>query len=296
MHGIFHACADRLTSLLQKLPAALRPACAIEPNLLLPEKAMESLETENRNTASTGGAPAAKANQRDRDVEQMVDKAVATLEEDIVLGYLHPRERLIEDDLRDRFGLKRHVVRQVLIELERMGLVERKKNVGALVKSHNENEVRHLYEVREILETSAADRIALPMPPAQLEEIVAIQQGHDDAVARADLRAVFRANVAFHKALFASTENDELSTVIEDFAQRTNAIRSSSTVIPEHLENARKEHWEMIAALRSGDRASLVDLCRRHLVPARDNYIERYRMLYRDGDDGSSSQPAPKTP
>jgi DNA-binding GntR family transcriptional regulator len=232
-----------------------------------------------------GTATSARTGPRDRDVEQMVNKAVATLEEDIVLGYLHPRERLIEDDLRDRFGLKRHVVRQVLIELERMGLVERKKNVGALVKSHNEDEVRHLYEVREILETSAASRIDLPIREELLNEITTIQRGHDEAVARADLRAVFRANVAFHKALFAATENDELAAVIEDFAQRTNAIRSSSTVIPEHLENARKEHWEMIAALRSGDRAALVDLCRRHLIPARDNYIERYRMLYHENDN-----------
>lgn len=235
-------------------------------------------------------APAAKAGARDRDVDRMVDEAVATLEEDIVLGYLHPRERLIEDDLRDRFGLKRHVVRQVLIELERMGLVERKKNIGALVKSHTETEVRHLYDVREILETSAVDRIALPMAPEQLDEIVAIQRTHDDAVARSDLRAVFRSNVAFHRALFAATENDELSAAIEDFAQRTNAIRSSSTAIPEHIENARQEHWAMIAALRSGDRECLIDLCRRHLIPARDNYIERYRMLYRDGEAGTNTR------
>lgn len=259
---------------------------------------MESTRVVKRKPAPAKSDEAAttKASPRDRDVDRMVDEAVATLEEDIVLGYLHPRERLIEDDLRDRFNLKRHVVRQVLAELERMGLVERKKNIGALVKSHTEIEVRHLYDVREILETSAAGLIALPMAPERLDAIVAIQREHDSAVARADLRAVFRANVAFHKKLFEATENIELSAVIEDFAQRTNAIRSSSMVISEHLETARKEHWEMIAALRSGDRTSLVDLCRRHLIPSRDNYIERYRMLYRDGEAGTTHHTDNRTP
>jgi len=46
-----------------------------------------------------------------------LEEAVRILEEEIVLGFLHPRERLVEDDLLERFGLKRHVVRQVLVEL-----------------------------------------------------------------------------------------------------------------------------------------------------------------------------------
>ncbi|MCQ6258296.1 GntR family transcriptional regulator [Pseudomonas sp. Q11] len=251
---------------------------------------MESLEY---NTApSAEGRSSGKTALRNRDVDEIVLRAVATLEEDIVLGYLHPRERLIEDDLRERFDLKRHVVRQVLTELERKGLVERKKNFGAVVKFHTVAEVMNLYEVRDILESSAAQRIPLPLAPERLDTLVAIQRAHDGAVARTDLRAVFRANMAFHKALFAATENLELADVIEDFAQRTNAIRSSSTVIPEHLEQSRKEHWEIIEALRSGDRDALVALCRHHLTPARDHYIERYRMLYRDKGTADATRAA----
>src|SRR5690242_12134860 len=56
------------------------------------------------------------------------------LEEDIVLGWLQPRERLIEEDLATRFEVKRHVVREAIAELERMGLVERVQNKGAAVR------------------------------------------------------------------------------------------------------------------------------------------------------------------
>src|ERR1043165_9801722 len=53
---------------------------------------------------------------------------VQRLEEEIALGLLSPRERLVEDDLLARFNVKRHVVRQALAELELMGMVIRRPN------------------------------------------------------------------------------------------------------------------------------------------------------------------------
>lgn len=212
---------------------------------------------------------------RDRDVEPLVRQVVEALEEDIVFGYLHPRERLVEDDLRERFGLKRHVVRQVLGELEQMGLIERKKNIGALVKSYTVKEVIDLYTTREILETNCARQIPFPVPEDKLAELTAVQRQHDKAVTESDLRSAFRANIAFHKCLFALSENATLTEMIELAAQRAHTIRSLSMVYPHFLEKARKDHWAMIDALRAGDRERLVELCRDHLIPSRDAYIEQ---------------------
>ena len=57
-----------------------------------------------------------------------------------MLGRLHPRERLIEDELMRRFGVKRHVVRRGLADLERMGVVERVPNRGAMVRAYRADE------------------------------------------------------------------------------------------------------------------------------------------------------------
>ena len=224
---------------------------------------------------SAGARVASRA--RDRDLEDLIQQAVQELEEDIVLGYLHPRERLVEDDLRARFNLKRHVVRQILQELEQMGLVERKKNIGAQVKSYTVKEVIDLHIVREILETNCARHIALPVSPVKLEELAAIQREHDAAVAESNLRTAFRANLAFHKAFFALSDNAPFTELIEIAAQRAHSIRSLSMIFPLHLEKARLDHWNMIDALREGDQDRLVALCSDHLVPSRDAYIEQHR-------------------
>ncbi len=216
---------------------------------------------------------------QDTDTASQVRRVVETLEEDIAFGYMHPRERLIEDELLERFGLKRHVVRQVLAELEQIGLVERKKNFGALVKSYSVKEVVDLYIVRDILETNCARQIKLPVPAEKMEQLELIQKKHDAAVMESNLQVAFRMNLAFHKALFSLSDNPVLTELIELTAQRTHIVRSLTIVVPQILEQSRQDHRQMINALLTGDQDRLVELCRAHLLPSRDAYIAQHRRL-----------------
>ena len=49
-----------------------------------------------------------------RSAQRAVHSIVEQLEEDIVLGFLYPRERLVEDSLIERFRAKRYAVREAL--------------------------------------------------------------------------------------------------------------------------------------------------------------------------------------
>ncbi len=205
-----------------------------------------------------------------------LEGAVQTLEEEIVLGFLHPRERLVEDELLARFKLKRHVVRQVLAELERMGLVERKRNIGALVRAYTVKEVEDLYAVRELLECQCVQLIRFPVPQERLLALEATQIEHDAMISLCNLRQVFRSNMRFHQQLFALSDNQVLVAAIQDHAQRAHSVRSSSLVLPEQLERARREHWQIIEALKAGDSKQLVDLCSAHLRPSLEAYVAAY--------------------
>ncbi|MDN5882865.1 MAG: GntR family transcriptional regulator, partial [Nitrosospira sp.] len=176
------------------------------------------------------------------------------------------------------YNAKRHLVRQVLIELEQMGLVERKKNIGAFVKAYSIKEVIDLYVVRDILEKSGARQIIMPVPISDIDALTAIQHQHDTAVSERSLRHAFRANIAFHKALFALSNNPTLTDAIEDFAQRAHIVRSLSMTTPYFLEKARRDHWLIIEALKQGDKEGLIKVCHDHLQPSLDAYIEQYRQ------------------
>lgn len=206
-------------------------------------------------------------------------RAVAALEEDIVFGRLHPRVRLIEDELMQRFDLKRHSVREVLATLERLGLVERRKNIGALVRGYSLKEINELYQLRALLETEAARQIPLPVPEAALGELIAIQERHDREIKDKNLPGIFRCNHAFHRALFSLSGNETLQRAIGEYSRQTHSIRFSALVVDDYRERARAEHWAIIQALRAGDRDTLVRLCGDHLIPSRDAYLGAHGHL-----------------
>jgi DNA-binding GntR family transcriptional regulator len=144
-------------------------------------------------------------------------KIVRDLEEDIVFGVFHPKERLTEEDLMARFGLKRHVVRDALSELDSIGLVVRVPNRGAYVRELTPEEVIEIYEVREILEVAAAMRTPLPAPKEVVDVTKKIQGQHSEAVERHDLRRVFRLNIQFHREQFLACGNNKL---VQSIAKR----------------------------------------------------------------------------
>src|SRR6266849_7758352 len=92
----------------------------------------------------------------------------AQLEEDIVLGRLRPRERLVEQDLANRFGTHRAAVRQALFDLDKKGLIQRVPNRGALVRDLSPDDVRQIYAVREERESMAARIIPLPVAASDI--------------------------------------------------------------------------------------------------------------------------------
>jgi DNA-binding GntR family transcriptional regulator len=204
-------------------------------------------------------------------------EVAAMLEEEIALGLLAPRERLVEEELGERFQVKRHVIRQALADLDSMGIVVRHPNRGASVRDYSAAEVEQLYVVRTLVETSAGKLIPLPAAPALVEELTRIHERHCAAVERGDLRRVFRENLLFHKTLFAASGNQTLTEVIEHLQFKAHAIRSYSIGNPQILKSVCAEHALMIQHIKNDERAAFVDLLGRHILPAKNAYLEQSR-------------------
>jgi DNA-binding GntR family transcriptional regulator len=209
------------------------------------------------------------------------DEVVRTLEEEIALGLIGPRARLVEEELIQRFEVKRHVARQALTDLEGMGLVVRQPYRGATVRDYSVAEIEQLYLVREMVESRAADLIPMPASSALISELTAIHGRHCAAVATGDLRRVFRENLLFHKTFFAACGNVPLVEVIEHLAMKVHAIRSYSIGNPATLELVCKEHAQLIELLQGRDRKRLVVLVGQHIRPAKEAYLKLARHVHR---------------
>jgi len=239
----------------------------------------------NRRDRSTPAATAAPKRQArgsaSRAREQaMADRIATSLEEDIVLGRRHPRERLIEQDLCDRFKTHRGDVRLALFELEKKGIVQRIPNRGAMVRDLTPKEVMEIYAVREEVEVMAVRILPVPVAANELAKLEELQSKHSTAIDNEDMLTVFYTNLHFHQTLFGLCGNACLIETIKQLEQKVYGIRFYANAFPEALDRARRDHIDMIEALRTARRDDLIELTRQHLKPSPQAYIRAYERRF----------------
>ena len=213
----------------------------------------------------------------------IVDVIATSLEEDIVLGRRHPRERLIEQDLCDQFSTHRGDVRLALFELEKKGIVHRIPNRGAIVRDLTPKEVMDIYAVREEVEVMAARILPFPVDALHLISLMNFRKGIARRSTTVILLTVFYTNLHFHQTLFGLCGNSCLIDTIDHLAQKVYGIRSYANAFPDALNRARRDHVAMIEALRHSRRDDLIALTRRHLEAFARGLYSRLRTSLRRG-------------
>ncbi len=225
------------------------------------------------------GKAAAKRGARGPAIAELI---ATRLEEEIVLGRRHPRERLIEQDLCQQFNTHRADVRLAFFELEKKGIIQRIPNRGAMVRDLSPQEVTEIYAVREELEVMAVRILPFPVARGDIDKLDEIQRKYSAAIDSGDLLDVFYGNLHFHRTLYELCGNTCLIETIEQLAQKVYGIRSYANAYPDALDRARRDHVGMIAALRTSNRDELIALTRRHLEPSPEAYIRAYQRRFGD--------------
>ena len=207
--------------------------------------------------------------------EEEQAEVIRRLEEDIIFGRFAPGLRLVEDTLMQRYRASRHFVRQALFQLERQGIVLREKNVGATVRFYSAEEVRQIYEVREMLTRQAALMIALPAPAGLIAELSELQRQYCARADAQDLRGIHETNDAFHLALFAACGNPYLVRSLQDYMNLTLPMRAKNLADSEGLTLSRRQHELMIELLKGRDSWALAQLCVDHMQYSKADYLDR---------------------
>ncbi len=207
--------------------------------------------------------------------EEEQAEVIRRLEEDIIFGRFAPGSRLVEDSLMGRYGASRHFIRQALFQLERQGIVLREKNIGATVRFYSADEVRQIYEVREMLTRQAALMIPLPAPKSLIEQLAELQRHYCERADAQDLRGIHEANDAFHVALFSACGNPYLVSSLRDYMNLTLPMRAKNLADQEGLAQSRRQHELMIELLRGRDSWAFAQLCVDHMQYSKSDYLGR---------------------
>jgi DNA-binding GntR family transcriptional regulator len=143
------------------------------------------------------------------------------------------------------------------------------------VRFYSAEEVRQIYEVREMLTRQAALMIALPAPTGLIEHLSELQRQYCARADAQDLRGIHETNDAFHVALFSACGNPYLVRSLQDYMNLTLPMRAKNLADTEGLALSRRQHELMIELLKGRDSWALAQLCVDHMQFSKSDYLGR---------------------
>lgn len=200
--------------------------------------------------------------------------AYQTLLAEIRDGRLLPGDRLRETELAERLGVSRTPVREALRQLEVDGLVAHVPRQGATIRRLEYAEVMELYEMRAVLEGTAARLAARAAAPIELEELKAI---NEDLSKAADAGEAFRLNRLFHAALLDAAKNRFLRNSMMSLQKALMILGPTTLAESDRFENAVEEHEAILKALNNRDGMEAERRMRAHIEASQRVRIQALR-------------------
>lgn len=177
--------------------------------------------------------------------------AYAKLVAAIRSGVFRPGDRLRETDIAARFSLSRTPIREALRKLEADGIIEHRARIGAVIRSLSHAEVVELYEMRVVLERTAAEMAAKHAVAAEVDALEAINRDLANAVATPEKAAAI--NQDFHRGIYQATRNRFLLEAARALNNALMLLGETTLADAERIETVCHQHQDILDAIRAGD-------------------------------------------
>ncbi len=191
---------------------------------------------------------------------------------EIFRGQHRPGRHLVTRTLAERFGVSHTPIREALIALAGIGVVDLLPNRGAVVRRIGPGDVRQICHVRRALECEAVRGACGRLDPSELLAMHAAFSGLS-ALGRPGAVEEARAlDSRLHDAITAACGNDYLAHELGRLKSLFRAFRDVAWEHEASLNDYRRiavesrEHLAVVEALLAGDRATAVRAMARHIL------------------------------
>ncbi|UUO08537.1 GntR family transcriptional regulator [Blastopirellula sp. J2-11] len=201
----------------------------------------------------------------------------------IFAHHFQPGEKLTVQPLAEQFGVSRTPVREALMELESLGMVDVLPHKGVRVREFGPQEARELCHVRKILEREAIRCACGNIPREQLEslqqdlmQVIAAPPSMASSKATREIDARLHATIAFYcQNRRLKEEITRYSTIYKALSDAYYIVLQTSERYVRTEENL--EHLAIVNALLSEDPEASQQALGIHLDTWLDDYIaERF--------------------
>lgn len=192
--------------------------------------------------------------------------------EAIVEGTLAPGEKISEPELSKQLGVSRGPLREAIMRLEGLGLIERIAHVGARVITFSSEHLSELYAVRESLEGMAARLAARNITQEELTGLKHVLSTHSQHIDQVEGKSYFQqqGDFDFHYRIIKASRNQKLiSLLCDELYHLLRMYRYQSPRSHSRPELALEEHKFILQAIENRDEELAEILMRRHISGSR---------------------------
>jgi len=202
------------------------------------------------------------------------DTAYEKLFHAIEIGEIGPGERLLEIELAKRFGVSRTPIREAIRKLESEGIIQHLPRVGAVVRQLGQPEIVELYEMRIVLEATAAEMAAQHASSAELETLDALNS--DMLGASDDPNTVAQINRQFHLCIVEAARNQFLKHCYHDLSNTLMLLGETTLDTAQRIQIVCAQHSDIITALQKRDPAQAAQMMRIHMQTSLSHRLKAY--------------------
>ncbi|MEM6372610.1 MAG: GntR family transcriptional regulator [Pseudomonadota bacterium] len=189
-------------------------------------------------------------------------------------GDFVPGDRLRETDVAARLNLSRTPVREALRRLEADGIIEHRPRLGAIIRQLGHTELVELYEMRSVLERTAAEMAARHAGAA---EITALRGLNTEIATSAPAQAA-ALNQDFHRGIYLATRNRFLQDAARALNNALMLLGPTTLDDPARIAQVSAQHDAILNAIADGDVARAGAAAEVHL---QTSLVHRLKVLGR---------------
>jgi DNA-binding GntR family transcriptional regulator len=187
------------------------------------------------------------------------------IRDEIESGAFLPGSRLEERPLSERFGVSKTPVREALIQLSSIGMVELRQRRGAIVTILSVEQVISMFEVMTELESMAVKLTASRMSAVDREELAKIHRGSEECIPNEDFGKYDAINKQFHELIYRGSCNDYLEASVKDVRSRLRIYRRYPFQKPGRMRQSFSDHGQIVEAISKGDGEAAGKAMRDHI-------------------------------
>jgi DNA-binding GntR family transcriptional regulator len=196
--------------------------------------------------------------------QNLREQVLQQVRAEIISGHSAPGTILTVPSLAADLGVSTTPVREALLELARSGLIEPMRNRGFRVVAPTVEELRNLFDMRELLEVRAAEIVALK-PQKNLDGARRLADDVARAVNDDDVQAYLEADRRFHHDFIAAAGNELMTRMAMALRDKMRLYGISSRAGLERQLASVSEHYQIIERALAGDGETIKTLLRHHI-------------------------------